>query len=113
MTRQTKVYIILERNPFEVSEIFLLQDLIRIFEYIFCQWKMAEFLHVKYGASLLKAVLRLTAVFGLNTLIHCRLSSQNKYAINIFAVNHSVKSLGVNASHETPDNVFRPATLMS
>ena len=50
---------------------------------------------------------------GLNTLIHCRLSSQNKYAINIFAVNNSATSLGVNVSHETPDDAFRPATLMS
>ena len=59
VTRQTKVYIILERNPFGVSEIYCLQDLIRIFEYIFCQWKMADFLHVKNGASMLKAILRL------------------------------------------------------
>ena len=56
VTRQTKVYIILEHNPFGVSEIYCLQDLIRIFEYIFCQWKMADFLHVKNGASMLKAV---------------------------------------------------------
>ena len=62
---------------------------------------------------MLKAVLHLTAVLGLNTLIHCRLSSQNKYAINIFAVNHSATSLGINASHKTPDNAIRPATLMS
>ena len=62
---------------------------------------------------MLKAVLRLEAFFGLNTLIHCRLSPRNKYAINIFAVNHSATSLGVNASHETPDDAFRPATLIS
>ena len=72
VTRQTKVYIILERNPFGASEIYCLQDRIRIFEYIFCQWKMTDFLHVNLnGASVLKAVLRLQVVFGLNTLIHC------------------------------------------
>ena len=63
---------------------------------------------------MLKAILRLSAVFGLNTLIHCRLSSQNKYAIlTFFAVNHSAMNLGLNASHETNDDAFRPATLMS
>ena len=46
---------------------------------------------------MLKAVLRLTAVFGLNTLIHCRLSSKKNMLLTFFAVNHSATSLGVNA----------------
>ena len=33
--------------------------------------------------------------------------------LTVFAVNHSAMSLDVNASHETPDDAFRPATLMS
>ena len=33
--------------------------------------------------------------------------------LTFFAVNHSAMNLGVNASHETPDDAFRPATLMS
>ena len=33
--------------------------------------------------------------------------------LTFFAVNHSAMSLGINASHETPDDVFRPATLTS
>ena len=45
---------------------------------------MAGFLHVKNGASVLKAVLGFSAIFGLNTLKYSRLSSYSKYAINIF-----------------------------
>ena len=59
MTQQTKVYIIFERNPFGVLEINCLQDPVQIFKYIFCQWKMADFLRVKNKASMLKALLRL------------------------------------------------------
>ena len=44
--------------------------------------KMADFLHVKNRASMLKAVLQYEAVFGLDTLIHCWLSTRVKYAIN-------------------------------
>ena len=62
---------------------------------------------------MLKAVLRLTAVFGLNTLIHCRLSSQNKNAINIFCCEPFCYEFGRKCCHETPDDAFRPATLMS
>ena len=69
---------------------------------------MADFLHMKNGASMFKAVLRLTAVFGLNTLIHCRLSSQNKYAINIFCCEPFCYEFGRKCCHETDD-----ATLMS
>ena len=39
-------------------------DRIQKFVYIFCEWKMADILHVKNRALMLKAVLRYKAVFG-------------------------------------------------
>ena len=52
---------------------------------------------------MLKAVLRLQAVLGsiLSYIFDCHLKTN--MLLTCFAVNHSDMSLGVNASHETPD----------
>ena len=49
--------------------------------------------------------------FWVKYIVDCHLKTN--MLLTFFAVNHSAMSLGVNASHETPDDAFCPATLIS